>query len=121
MDSIIRLLSISGFAISIITCFVGFVALFKSKGDPRLKFIFFFMCLSIATWSFFYGLWLLADNHDEALFLVRSLGLSSILIPIFHLHWIFSFLGIEIKYKWLLLVYISLVFINYWFTFVGIK
>ncbi|OGY71851.1 MAG: hypothetical protein A3E05_04310 [Candidatus Jacksonbacteria bacterium RIFCSPHIGHO2_12_FULL_44_12] len=102
MDSIIRLLSISGFAISIITCFVGFVALFKSKGDPRLKFIFFFMCLSIATWSFFYGLWLLADNHDEALFLVRSLGLGSILIPIFHLHWIFSFLGIEKKYKWLL-------------------
>lgn len=102
MDSILKLLSISGFAISVISCIVGTVAFIKGKCAPRLKFIFFSMCLSIAAWSFFYGLWLLADNHDSALFLVRSLGIGSTLIPIFHLHWIFSFLGIEKKYKWLL-------------------
>lgn len=78
--------------------FFGFFVYFKDRKNLQNK-TFLLTNVGVAIWSFSYCIWLLASNEKSALFWSRALNFGATLIPIFYLHWIFSFLGIASKKK----------------------
>lgn len=53
------------------------------------------MNLAVASWSLCYFFWQISSNKYWALFWTRALTFGSTLIPILHLHWILTLLGIR--------------------------
>jgi len=67
--------------------FFALLVLLKDRKNLSNR-LFGLFSLSFALWTFSYGIWLLQDNYDQALFWSRMLNLGATFIPILVLHWI---------------------------------
>ena len=78
---------------------------------------FLLMSLGIIIWNFSYCKWLLMGEEKNALFWSKMLNFGATLIPIFYLHWVFSFLNLVEKKKQLLIAGYLMTFIFLCFSF----
>jgi len=80
--------------------FGGFVFL---KNPKRLaNTLFGLMSLSLAIWSFSYGLWQLSQEKEIALFWVRILSIGSLFIPITFFHWITVMYNLNKRHRFMI-------------------
>ena len=96
--------------------FFGLFVFFRSI-RRKLNQLFLLMNFSVAWWALFYWQWLSSTNYKEALFFVKLLGIGSVLIPIFYLHWVLVLLGEEEKEKPIIIFGYLLSFIFLVFSF----
>jgi len=73
----------------------SFVFLRNKKNATNNTFV--LLSFAVFIWSFFYFLWQISTNAATALLYTRLLSIGSLFVPIFYLHWIFSFLGLKDK------------------------
>lgn len=105
--------------------FVGFglFVYFKNRQELSNK-LFGLLSLGFAIWSYAWFTMLILNKDGEiALFFARLLNFGAILIPIFYLHWILSFLGIhkDKKYSLVFGYIITLLFVSFSFSPLYIK
>lgn len=90
----INIFALSGFLNGIFGVVFG-TFVFLSKPRKLANRTFGLMSLSLAVWSFSYGLWLLSTDRALALFWVHCLSLGSTFIPITFLHWVLATLNLQ--------------------------
>jgi signal transduction histidine kinase len=104
--------------INAITSFIlGSFMFFKNRKNTTSN-TFILLSAAVCFWSLFYFLWQTCANYELALFYTRMLSIGSILIPIFYLHWVLSFLELkDIKTKVVLYTGYVITFIFLLFSF----
>ena len=94
MNSLNIFFPLTGLINCLTSIILGIFVYTRNRKDPR-NIVYSLFCLSIAVWSFFYFLWLIADNAGSALFFIHVLMSGVIFIPGLYLHYLFLFLGVE--------------------------
>lgn len=107
---------IIAFIAAISNTFFAILVLFKDRKSLSNR-LFGLFSLSFALWTFSYGIWLLQNNFEQALFWSRMLNLGAIFIPILILHWILSVLELHEKKRKLLIIGYLITFIFVPFSF----
>ncbi|MFA5746531.1 MAG: histidine kinase N-terminal 7TM domain-containing protein [Candidatus Paceibacterota bacterium] len=103
--------ALSGLINAISTIVLGSFVYLKNKRSPVSK-TFAAFCLSVASWSFFYFLWLfIGTTKESALFYSTALNMGAIFTPSTFLHFVVVFLGIYEKKK-------PIIIFGYLFSFV---
>lgn len=72
-----------------------FFIVFRKKQKTATFRTFLLFCLSVGVWSFAYLFWQISKNEVAALFWCRALMFGAIFIPVFYLHFVLSFLGLN--------------------------
>tara|TARA_Y100000310_G_C20670989_1_gene810279 strand:- start:442 stop:2616 length:2175 start_codon:yes stop_codon:yes gene_type:complete len=108
--------AISGLINGILAILLGLLVILN-KRRHKIHMLFGIMSLAIAIWSLGYWRWLSAVDHDSALFWARILTFGSTLIPVLHLHWIFSLLGIAKQKKRFLILSYTITALLLFFSF----
>jgi signal transduction histidine kinase len=88
---------------------VGAFVLFKSKGN-KTNLAYAIWSLSVAVWSFFMALVIIADNLSEALFLTKIMWAFVLFISVSTAHFVTLFLGIKGKELFIRIGYILCAF-----------
>ncbi|MCK9393678.1 MAG: ATP-binding protein [Candidatus Paceibacterota bacterium] len=94
-----------------------FVFLRNKKNMTSVTFV--LLSLAVFFWSAYYFLWQISTDYASAIFYTKLLSIGSTLIPIFYLHWVFSFLGLNDKKSNFILLFgysITTVFIIFSFS-----
>ncbi|MFA5080890.1 MAG: ATP-binding protein [Candidatus Paceibacterota bacterium] len=81
----------------------GFVFFKNRKNIINTTFV--LLSFAIFFWSIFYFLWQISNDYSSAIFYTKMLSIGSTFIPIFYLHWVFSFLGLKNKKSILILLF----------------
>ncbi len=102
-ENLILFFSMTGLLNGLGAIIIGLIVFLKRKRSV-LHIIFALLNVVIAIWALSYWRWLLADNHDQALFWVRMLSIGSTLIPVLFLHWILVLINEAEKKKLLLIL-----------------
>ncbi|MDD2696775.1 MAG: ATP-binding protein [Candidatus Pacebacteria bacterium] len=81
------------------------------------------MTFALTIWSFGYGFWQIAKDHESALFWVRILSIGSTFIPIFFIHWVLALFNLHKKKERILIFgyIITLIFLCFSFTSLYVK
>lgn len=90
--------ALTGF-INAITSIVLGILVFAKGREKAANRIFAYSTIPVFLWAMAYGFWLLADNHDTALFLVRILMMGAIFIPFSYAHFVVAFTKSH-QYDW---------------------
>ncbi|KKP32901.1 MAG: hypothetical protein A2312_00930 [Candidatus Staskawiczbacteria bacterium RIFOXYB2_FULL_32_9] len=85
METINIFFAISGFFNAAVTLVFGTYIFLKNK-KLRVFQLFYYSNISFIFWSFFYGMWQLSSNPEEALFWCRMFSIGSTTIPVLFLH-----------------------------------
>ncbi len=81
--------------INAITSLILGTLVFLKTRKNKTTYTFCLLSLAVFVWSIFYFFWQISTTHDVALLYTRLLSIGSIFIPIFYLHWVFSFLDLK--------------------------
>lgn len=86
-----EIFAISGLLNAIVALGFG-ILVFSKNWNDRSNILFFCMTLVLAVWGISYWKWMSVSDYDSAFFWVRLLAASSLFIPVFFSHWVFSIL-----------------------------
>jgi signal transduction histidine kinase len=94
MNSMFFYCTVSGLFNAVISAVAGVFVL--SRNPRSIKNITYFLfSLSASVWCSFYVIWQNATSYHSALFYVRWLTFGFTFIPVLHLHFVFTLLGIQ--------------------------
>lgn len=92
--------ALTGF-INAITSIVLGILVFAKGREKAANRIFAYSTIPVFLWSMAYAFWLLVDNHDTALLLVKILMMGAIFIPFSYAHFVVAFTKSH-QYDWLI-------------------
>jgi len=95
-------LAITGLTNALITLGLGILVLAKNR-KRLVHQLYFLMSVSIFAWAISYFLWLRQfSDREAALFWAQALTAGSIIIPIFHMHWLAVYFDIFKKHRYMI-------------------
>lgn len=86
--------AVSALVNAVTSILLGAFVFFRNRRN-RTNNAFILLTFAVFIWSLFYFFWQISTDYSSALLLTRLLSIGSVLIPIFYLHWVLSFLGID--------------------------
>jgi len=99
-----------------VSTFLGFLILFKDKGNKVNRNLAWFS-FGVALWSYFYILWPLATTRELTLLSFQLLHIPACFVSIFYLHFVVNWLGIYKKQRLIIWIGYLLSFYFGAFTF----